>query len=163
MVGISQPAPGGSTRGLQIHVSKLLLGCSVAAIAATAGLAVAAIMDASRPPPRPLPGAGGPPPPPPPSELLIISVGFFVLAWLAVLVVLSRDQILHRIGAVQAGEQAAELAAIEERITATFKEYGEQRETEGYVNGMRTAMAQGPGAEVRPLRGGRPPSARLSP
>ena len=42
---------------------------------------------------------------------------------------------------------------MEERIATMMREHGEQRETEGYVNGMRTAMTQGPGADVRPLRG----------
>jgi hypothetical protein len=148
----------GSSRGLQIHVSKLLLVCAVAAIASTAAAAVATYMAATRP--RPPggggPGGGPPPPPPPPSEAFIISIGFFVLAWLAVLVVLSRDQILRQGAALRAGEGLDEM---EERIATKLREYGEQRETEGYVNGMRTAMAQGPGAEVRPLRG-KPPPAR---
>ena len=90
-------------RGLQIHVSKLLLVCAVAAIAATAAVVVAAYMDSSRPRPSPRPD-GGMPPPPPPSDALIICVGLLVLTWLAVLVVLSRDQILHRIAALRAGE-----------------------------------------------------------
>jgi hypothetical protein len=142
---------------LQIHVSKLLLVCTVAGIAATAGLVVAAYMDASRPAPAPRPEGGMPPPPPPPSEMFMISLALFVLAWLAVLVVLSRDQILHRIAALRDGEGAEMLA---ERVAVLMREYGEHRETEGYVNGMRTAMA--PDAEVRQLRGV-PPSARLTP
>jgi hypothetical protein len=154
MVGNSRPGQGESTRGLQIHVSKLLLVCAVAAIAATAAVVVAAYMDSSRPSPPPR-GDGSLPPPPPPSEALIIRVGLLVLTWLAVLVVLSRDQILHRIAALR----AAEGNAIEERITAMMREYGEQRETEGYVNGLRTAMT--PDAEVRQLRG--VPPARLTP
>jgi hypothetical protein len=157
MVGNSRSTQRESTRGLQIHVSKLLLVCSVAAIAATAAAAVATYMDATRSrPPGPGPGGGPPPPPPPPSEAFIISIGFFVLAWLAVLIVLSRDQVLRQVAALRAGEGLDEM---EERITTMMREYGEQRETEGYVNGMRTAMTQGPGADVRPLRG-KPPSAR---
>src|SRR5687768_14867528 len=106
MVGNSRSAQRESTRGLQIHVSKLLLVCSVAAIAATAAAAVATYMDATRPRPPGggLPGGGPPPPPPPPSEAFIISIGFFVLAWLAVLVVLSRDQVLRQVAALRAGE-----------------------------------------------------------
>jgi hypothetical protein len=150
----------GNSRGLQIHVSKLLLVCTVAAIAATAAAAVATYMDANRPRPQgPPPGGGLPPPPPPPSEVFIISIAVFVLAWLAVLIVLSRDQVLRQVAALRAGEG---LEAMEERITTMMREYGEQRETEGYVNGMRTAMAQGAGAEVRQLRG-KPPSARPTP
>ena len=161
MVGNSRSAQRESTRGLQIHVSKLLLVCTVAAIAATAAAAVATSMEATRPRPGGGPPGGGglPPPPPPPSEAFIISIGFFVLAWLAVLVVLSRDQVLRQVAALRAGEGLDEM---EERITTMMREYGEQRETEGYVNGMRTAMTQGAGAEVRPLRG-KPPSARLTP
>jgi len=152
MVGVSRAAQGESTRGLQIHVSKLLLVCSVAAIASTAAMVVAAMMDASRPPPPPEFG-GGLRPPPPPSDLLIMSVGLFVLAWLAVLVVLSRDQILYRL----AHSQGADITAMEERITTMMREYGEQRETDGYVNGMRTAISQAREADVRPLRGLPPP------
>jgi hypothetical protein len=148
----------GNSRGLQIHVSKLLLVCSVAAIAATAAAGVATYMDANRPRP-PGNGLGPPPPPPAPSEMFIISIAVFVLAWLAVLIVLSRDQILRQLAGLRAGEGLEEM---EERITTMMHEHGEQRETEGYVNGMRTAMTQGPGAEVRPLRG-KPPSARLTP
>jgi hypothetical protein len=157
MVGNSRSAQRESARGLQIHVSKLLLICSVAAIASTAAAAVATYMDTTRP--RPVgggPPGGPPPPPPPPSEAFIISIGFFVLAWLAVLVVLSRDQVLRQVAALRAGEGLDEM---EERITTMMREYGEHRETEGYVNGMRTAMTQGPGADVRPLRG-KPPSTR---
>jgi hypothetical protein len=84
----------------------------------------------------------------------MISLALFVLAWLAVLVVLSRDQILHRISALRGSEGAEVLA---ERVTALMREYGEHRETEGYVNGMRTGMA--PDAEIRQLRG--VPPARL--
>jgi hypothetical protein len=156
MVDIS-PAGTESSRALQIRVSKLLLICYVAAIAATAGTAVAAYMDATRPPPRGAPGLP-PPPPPGPSEALIIAVGLLVLAWLAVLVVLSRDQILHRVAALRAGEG---VEAMEERIATMMRDYGEQRETEGYVNGMRAATMQGRGAEIRPLRG--VPPSRLTP
>ena len=41
-----------------------------------------------------------------------------------------------------------------------IREYGEQRETDGYVNGMKTAMTQARDADVRPIRGLPPPSAR---
>ena len=60
-----------------------------------------------------------------------------MLAWLAVLIVLTRDQILHRIASLRARER---VDALEGRVSSMMKEYGEQRETEGYVNGMRTAM-----------------------
>ena len=79
MVGSTKHAPGQPARGnLQIHVSKLLLGCSIGAIAATAGLIVAGITSAARPRP-PRGPVGEMPPPPPPSDALIISIGLFVL------------------------------------------------------------------------------------
>jgi hypothetical protein len=184
MVAVPEPARSGSmsshreqrdspTRGLQIHISKLLLLLVVAAIASTAGLVVTAIMLASRPGPRPGIGVGGPPPPP--LEGLIVTTGLFVASWSAVLIILSRDQIIQRLAAASAAADgltetsvrellSGELTALEDRIGAMTREYGEQRETDGFLNGMRVGATSGRdgGAEVRPLRGG-PSSARLTP
>jgi hypothetical protein len=160
----------GPVRGtsLQIHVSRLLLGSLVLATASTLALAVAAFML----PPGPPPGAGpGGPPPPPPHSLItfVVLTGLFAVSWVSVVVTFSRDQILRRlrdsaagdlvsrdealamIGAMRdelAQDRRVELAGLEERI----REYGDQRETEGYVNGLRAASRPHQGvADVRPL------------
>jgi hypothetical protein len=167
--GGAQSAPN---RGnLQIHVSKLLLGSSVAAIATSVAMIVAAVMIIQAPPPPP--GPNGPPPPPPNSAVVMIVItGMFVVSWLAVVVALARDQILRRLreldgegadreethallGALRqelAEDRRADLASLQAQIVALTTEYGEQRETDGYVNGMRVATRSPyPGAEVRPL------------
>jgi hypothetical protein len=123
------------------------------------------------PGPPPPPGPNGLPPPPPSLKPLVvfpIVTGLFVLAWLAVVVVFSRDQILRRIQDMQdhagpdpelsrqrmrdmfaglreelAEDREHELQVLEERIAALTSEYGEQRETDGYLNGMRVATTPG--------------------
>jgi len=103
-----------------------------------------------------------------------VITGLFVLAWLAVVVAFSRDQILRRIEQLRAGpgpdgpqfdrliaELRAQLAAdrerelqlLEGRIAELTEEYGEQRETDGYLNGMRVATGEEPVPEkVRSIR-----------
>ncbi|HKT02358.1 MAG TPA: hypothetical protein VJT31_22745 [Rugosimonospora sp.] len=165
------PDPGPVRGGLQIQVSKLLLASIVAAIATSVAMVVAVAM---LPPDRPPPGLGPndqPPPPPGSAVVLIIITGLFVVSWTAVVATLARDQILRRMREVGEAPQAraetlellaalrrevaedrrADLAALEARITALTAEYGEQRETDGYVNGMRAARHDPPPAEVRPL------------
>jgi hypothetical protein len=108
-----------------------------------------------------------------------VITGLFVLAWLAVLVVFSRDQILLRLrqqqpatgpGGVSREELIGllagfrtELAGDRERdneaLSARLAEYGEQRETDGYLSGMRMATNGDPSpGNVRSLR--RPPPQR---
>jgi hypothetical protein len=157
--------------GLHVHISKLLVAVFIAAIAATGALIVIVLV-LMPPPGQPPPGPGGLPPPPPsmrPVAVFPIITGFFVLSWLAVLVVFSRDQILQRLHSPEAGVSHAELqrlraeiAADRERDLATLSEqlteYGERRETDGYLNGMRTATSEPPEPNVRSIR--RPPSPR---
>ncbi len=164
-----EPEPGVADSGLQIHVSKLLLTSIVAAIATSVAMIVATVMTMQGPPPPP---PGMPPPPPRSDSLIIVITGMFVVSWLAVLVTLARDQILHRLRQLPesdgvrsdpsglmaalrrdlADDRRADLEALESRIAALTSEYGEQRETDGYVNGMRVATrGNGPSAEVRPL------------
>jgi hypothetical protein len=168
-----RPSPG----GLHVQISKLLVAAIIAATAATGALVAAILLDLppSAPPP---PGPNGMPPPPPnllPLAVFPIVTGFFVLAWLAVLVIFSRDQILlqlrqqHEPAVAPTGEQfgvllatlRAELAADRERELREFAEhlaeqtveYGEQRETDGYLHGMRmAAKADPPEANVRSFR-----------
>jgi len=155
------PDPTTARGALQIQVSKLLLASTVAAIATSVAMIVAAVMiDQGPPPPPPGPGAQPPPLPVGPIVLMIVITGLFVVSWVAVIAVLARDQMLRRMreldGAdgARAGTQALlaalreDLAGLETRIA----EYGEQRETDGYVNGMRVAArAEQPPAGVRPL------------
>ncbi|WP_153040513.1 hypothetical protein [Actinoplanes sp. TFC3] len=165
--------PGPSA--LHLQMSKLLISCFVFAIAATGALIVTLIYGfpdkPSGPPPNSVPGMPpGPPPDERPLALLIVLTGLVVLSWLAVLTVSARDRILQRIGGVDADEVRAiltdvrtELAADRERewqkMTERLMEYADQRETDGYLHGMRVATAEeSMEANVRPLR--RPPSQR---
>jgi hypothetical protein len=167
---------GAAASGLPFQISKLLVFCIIAATAATSALIIAILVD--MPPGRaPGPGPNGQMPPPPdmqPMAVFPIITGLFVLAWLAVLVVAARDQILARLREVHdseldraglaglladlRGELAAdrerELRALDERLA----EYGEQRETDGYLSGMRVAAEQPVEAKIRSIR--RPPAPR---
>ena len=173
-------APG----GFHLQASKLLVVALVVAAAATGALIIALLvaMPSSGPPPGPR--DGGPPPPPPDMQSLVVFqlvAAFFVLAWLAVLVAYCRDQILRQVRqtpepppsslsreeldavladlrAELAGDRAQELHALSERLEELTGEYGERRETDGYLNGMRTAtMNDPPDKNVRSLRRTPPP------
>ncbi|MFI7547592.1 hypothetical protein [Actinoplanes sp. NPDC049599] len=156
---------GSIVGGLHLQVSKLLLGALIAAVAATGALIITVV--AGLPPAHPPPPAPGTMPPPPPlTSLAVFPVvtGLFVLAWLAVVVAFSRDQILRRIEQLRAPaadqrqldqlivelraqlavDRERELQVLEERIAELTEEYGEQRETDGYLNGMRVATGEGP-------------------
>ncbi|MEV4636524.1 hypothetical protein AB0J80_04145 [Actinoplanes sp. NPDC049548] len=165
-----------TVNGLHLQLSKLLLCCLIVAIAATGALVITSLV-AFPEQPGPPPGNPAIPPGPPPNvqavAVIVLLTGVFVLSWLAVLVVFARDQILQRISE-RPGEEPdrirelltevrAELAADRERewqvIAERLAEYGEQRETDGYLNGMRVATADQPAeAKVRNLR--RPPTQR---
>jgi hypothetical protein len=128
-----------------------------------------------------------PPPPPDIQPLAVFSIltGLFVLAWLAVVVVFSRDQILLRIQQVHlrdspdpvtsrqetldllaafrselATDRERELQVLSDRITALTNEYGEQRETDGYLHGMRVATTTTDPAEATVHAIRRPPAPR---
>lgn len=166
--------------GIHLQPSKLLVVALIVAAAATGALIVTLLveMPSSGPPPRP--DSGVPPPPPNLQSLVVFQVvtAFFVLAWLAVLVVFCRDQILRQLRLQQpeppppglgreelsavladlrgelARDRANELRAFGDLI----EEYGERRETEGYLNGMRTAtMSDRPEPNVRSFRRTPPP------
>jgi len=156
---------GSTVAGLHLQLSKLLLGALVAAVAATGALIVTMVV--GLPPAHPPPGPGGLPPPPPNlTSLAVFPVitGLFVLAWLAVVVAYSRDQILRRVEQLRDGpvtdgpqfdqliaELRAQLAAdrerelqlLQERLAELTEQYGEQRETDGYLNGMRVGTGAG--------------------
>jgi hypothetical protein len=166
---------GSTVAGLHFQISKLLVVCIVAAIAATSALILAVLVGMPGRPPGP--GPGGMPGPPPdlrPLAWIPVVTGLFVLSWLAVLVVFSRDQVLLRLREVQHGPEPepptspdpmndmlaklrAELAADRERdlqlLDERLAEYGERRETDGYLHGMRMAAADEPvEANVRSIR-----------
>nr|WP_296073438.1 hypothetical protein [uncultured Actinoplanes sp.] len=162
--------------GSQFHITKLLVAALTVATAATGALIVTVLIEMPPPGPPP-PGPGGMPPPPPDLQSLAvfpIVTGFFVLAWLAVLVIFSRDQILlhlrqqHETSGVSADELNRSLSELRASLAADHEqemrklgdslaeitaEYGERRETDGYLRGMRTAtMNDQPEANVRSLR-----------
>jgi hypothetical protein len=159
--------------GLHFQLTKMLVVALTVAVAATGALIITILIGVPQvgPPPGPPPG-GMPPPPPNLQPLAVISVvtGFFVLSWLAVLVIFSRDQILLHLrqqqetGGVspdalsrELSELRASLAADHEqemrKLSESLAEYGERRETDGYLHGMRTATANDqPEANVRSLR-----------
>lgn len=169
-------AHGSTVGGLHLQVSRLLLVALIAAVAATGALVITlAVGLPAAHPPGPPPGTPGGQMPPPPDlrALAVVPVitGLFVLAWLSVIVAFSRDQILRRIdqrgtaagagpGDRQVGELFAELRAqlaadrerelqtLEARIAELTTEYGEQRETDGYLHGMRVATAEEHGMRV---------------
>jgi hypothetical protein len=128
--------------GLHVHLSKLLVASLGAAIAATVALVVALAIGMPGPPPGP--GPQGQPPPPPDLDslvLFIVITGLVVLTWLAVLVVWSRDQMMFRIGEMS---EVAVLRAEIRQLSDRIADYGEQRETDGYLNAMRAVTADGP-------------------
>jgi hypothetical protein len=167
-------------RGFQLQISKLLVVAIIFATAATGALIVMLLtsMPSAQPPG---PGPGGMPPPPPnlrPLAVIPIVTGLFVLSWLAVLVVFARDQVLRQIRthptpegpgeelsemlaglrAEIAADRERDLEALSERMAELTVEFGERRETDGYLNGMRTATsAVPPEAKVRALRRNPPP------
>jgi hypothetical protein len=108
----------------------MLLTTLTAAVLSTVFLAILWYVDANTPPlpPAPPPRGGPPPPPPPPGRAVVaLAAGTFAIAWVSVIVVACRDQILRRI------EQ------ISDRVAAASIEFAEQREEEGVFRGMRIA------------------------
>ena len=124
----------GAKPDLQFQVSPLLLGSVIAGIASTVAVVAFAVLSDR---PGGGPGPGGQPPPPPGTAGLTISVGLAVVCWLAVIVALARDQVLRR------------MAALRAELISVADEYGERRETDGYLRAMRVA---GPGLPARCAR-----------
>ena len=164
--------------GIHSQPSKLLVVALILAAAATGALIITLLVEMPSSGVPQGPPDGGPPPPPPNMQSLVVFqvvTAFFVLAWLAVLVVFCRDQILHQmrpdpgasaigreeldsvladLRAELSGDRAQDLQVLGERI----EEYGERRETDGYLNGMRAATAsERPEPNVRSFRRTPPP------
>jgi hypothetical protein len=165
----AEPSPG----AWHVQLSKLLMILFLVAVAATGGLLVTLVIGLTESPPNGRLGPNGMPPPPPDMriiETITFMTGVFVLAWLAVLVVFVRDQILQRLrehpitGGVGREELAGLLgelrsqltedqAALGDRLAEVTGEYGERRETDGYLSGMRMATGDEPSpGNVRALR-----------
>jgi hypothetical protein len=171
---------GSTATGLHFQISKLLVASIICATAATGALIIAVLV--ALPVRVPPPGPNGLPPPPPDLQrlaVLLVITGLFVLAWLAVIVVFSRDQILLHIREIHSdataepatdrqqidelvaqlrtelsADRERDLQALGDRITALTTEYGERRETDGYLNGMRAATTVDDPVDptVRPIR-----------
>lgn len=115
----------------------MFVGSLVAAIAATVALAFLVVAQATSPPPPPPTQAAGKPPPPPGilnpqtlTSVIVVVAALFTIAWIATIAAAARDLIMrdtHKI----------------------MSDYGELRETDGYVNGYRQRGR--PEAEVRQL------------
>ena len=121
------------------QVTPMLLTTLVGAGLSTVLLAVLWYVDANPGPPPPPPpplGGGGPPPPPGIRSAMAVAVGIFAVAWVSVIAVACRDQILRRI------DQAAD------RVAAATVEFAEQREQEGIFRGMGLANPPGPGPDA---------------
>jgi hypothetical protein len=164
---------------ISVRMSPMLLSSLVGAVLATVACVV--LLGTNAPPPPPGPGSA-PPGPPPSLAAPIAATAVAALCWAAVLIILVRDQLLRRIaviaGHADAGatspaalasfaeslraqlkqDRVADLAAIETRLAKLAADFGEQRETEGFLNGMRAATEpRAMVAEVRPLRALPPP------
>jgi len=189
MTGRTRAERGSTVGGLHLHVSRLLVVCLIVAIAATGALVITIAVGMPEPTPPPGPDGMPPPPPDlEPLAILPIVTGLFVLAWLVTLVVFCRDQILLRLREIQeqstanpspdpsaaeeriagmfaalradlAADRERELTELSDRIAAMTSEYGEQRETDGYLNGMRVATTSNepPDQKVRSIRRTSPP------
>ena len=169
------PSPRRSTTGdrdtVHLQLSPLLMIGVVAGVISTVAVVVSAIVASQ--PPGPFHPNGGPPPPAPPLTALLISLGCFVVSWVTVAVAVARDQLGQRIGRAveartehltdlhawmesvrveEANERAAVMAQLTKQLDTISREYGEQRETEGYLNAMRAAAGLPAKGDIRPLR-----------
>jgi hypothetical protein len=169
------PRVASASERVQMRLSPLLLIGTASAVISTVAVVVSAVAASSPLSPPGAVGGGAPPTPAPATGLvaLIISVGFFVVSWITVAVAVARDQIFQRCAdaAHSHSESLIELrdwmedtyalvgreqAAIDAKLSTLSLEYGEQRETQGYLNAMRAAAGAVTRAEVRPLRPVRP-------
>lgn len=161
---------------VHLQLSSLLLIGLVTGVISTVAVVVSAVVASQ---PLPHGGLGGAPPPPPPITPLIISCAFFVVSWVTVAAAVARDQIVHRITEAAAlrsdmlndlhtrlEEVHAEAHRDRESVQMNLlrhldafqRDFGEVRETEGYLSAMRAAATQATtNGDVRPLRKVPPP------
>jgi hypothetical protein len=142
-----QPAP--------FVVSTFLLIGLVAAIISSIAVGVSAVLATEQhggPPPDVPgggPGGGGPPPGMSTGEIgVTLAVALFVISWMTVILAITRDQVLRRT-ANQA--ETRELRDAVQALRDEVRQYGEERETDGYLAAMRES---GPSyhSTVRQLR-----------
>jgi hypothetical protein len=132
---------------MHIPLSPLLLGSLIAAGAGTVLLlSFLVIQFQAEPPKSGPPGVGNTPPPlPPPAHLaFFVATAIFAIAWLAVLTVGARDQLIRRLDVMEA------------RLIELTQDYGEHRRTDGYVEGVHEATRTdsptgGPSSRLRSL------------
>jgi hypothetical protein len=147
--------------GMTVQASSLLLCSLIAAAASTVALGIVAVIQADVTSGDT--AAQGQQPAAPSYIPLIITASIFVVSWIAVTFAFCRDQLLHRVTAIQTNVAAVAAAQSEIRsdfaaLRAELAEYAEQRETEGFLNGRRSGSGSGTSEnrEVRPLHRVRP-------
>jgi hypothetical protein len=173
-----KPPSLGGRDSVHLQASPLLLIGVIGGVISTVAVVISGILAAQ--PPGPGGGIGGPPtgaPPPPPTTAtvaLIISAAFFVISWVTVAAAVARDQLAQKIAAASAPTEmlmemqasiqqlrvdaAADRANYMKDLMAHLETFGEQRETEGYLNAMRAAAGKpATNGDVRFLRQVPPP------
>ena len=161
MAVLSESPPTSRRMSVRWQASTLLLCSLVAAAASTAALGIMAVIQTDvgpvgpvGPPPGPGLQPGTRPVPPNSSIPLIITAAVFVVSWIAVAFAFCRDQVLHRVSAMEASVHV--VATEQQALRADFAtlrhdiaEYAEQRETDGFLNGRRAATPSASNGEVR--------------
>lgn len=173
---MSRPAPPPSGRdNVHFQASPLLLIGGIGGAVSTVAVVISGILAAQPGGPPPHDGTQpGPPPNMTAMVALIISAAFFVISWVTVAVAVARDQLAQRIAAgpaptdllpeVQASIEQLRVDVATDRanemkdLLGRLDMFGEQRETEGYLNAMRAAAgAPATNGDVRFLRKLPPP------
>jgi hypothetical protein len=165
LVAASPSRTPGDRDTVHFQLSPLLLIGLVSAVISTVAVVIAAV-SALQPGQGPPPGAVGRPPPPTEVAPLVLAIGFFVISWVTVAVAVARDQIAQRLSALhdirsssleelradidEIRTQTTAMAKVEARVVKLVEDYGELRETDGYLDAMRAAA--GTNGEVRSLR-----------
>lgn len=135
-------APPTSRTGVSFHASPLLIGSGIAAVASTILLVVLWYFDART---MPAPRIAGQPAGAPHTHLALQFVlGVCLVTWVAVLIAICRDQVVRRINVAT------------DEVLAALSEYGERRETEGYLKARRSEPPSG-GGDVLPFPRQAPP------
>jgi hypothetical protein len=138
-------------------VSVFLLGGLVAAIISSIALGVSVVFASDQlggpsPNSQGLPfGGGGPSPGMQTGEVVVImAVALFVISWMTVIVAIVRDQLLRRTADQAETRELRELVAA---LRIEIRQYGDERETDGYLTAMRESgpSKHGTARQLRPL------------
>jgi hypothetical protein len=137
-------------------MSSMMLTALVLAGAATVGLVV--VITQSRPTLPLVNQAAVPPVRLVATVPVIVAAAIFGITWVTVVVAFCRDQILHRVSAIEetVATTLTTMESVRTELTSLrggLAEYGEQRETDGYLHGVRatTQRTSTGSAEVRTL------------